>query len=998
MPKQLIAGFIARTLARASGVIFAAALLAWAAVAAAAGPPPFPHETNPYGLRPDPAFHFLRLQNGLSVVLVPNATPPKEVVVSMGVLAGALDEPEEKAGLAHLLEHLAFQGSRRADEPVFTRLERLGIRAGADANGSTDMTRTEYGFRLPDNAEDKVRALVAIMRDIADGLALDPATIEQERAVVEQERVDRDSAQRRFVYGLYGFLVPDAEAGRHPVSGTKESIAAITREDLVAFYERFYRPENIVLVVAGDLPRETMEAIVRAEFADFRRSSPAPARDLEPEVTVPQAFRAGHFVSADTTPAVLLFSHMPLAEWALADPEYAGRHAPKVPAERREEAFREALKPEIAWQAAQYSFALRLQKLQFGQDPGFAAGGFGILNVPRAAQFLSLTFVPQGDDWRRAMEVMARELTRLIAKGIGDDELRRALDTFGEQLKRAAEQAATRPSARLAAAALDSLTDRRVLRAPSDQLADFEAVRGEVTTADVLAEIRRRFAGRPQAVFLRARQPLESGEGAPDTAVLLAWRKAAQAAAGALAREEREPAAESAATASADGLPYDRFGPPQEPAARSTVAGWDFETWRYQNNLIAHVKRTELEKNKVRFIAHLGEGVGGVPRDKPALMIAGSTLAIFGGLGKADYPTLAPLLNRKGVMVNALFGARGVTILGEVTAAEFPFAMRYLAALLSDAAFREGGLALVHRILQQQYAVWERAPDGVYLLHGAARVYGGDARFVGIPPRFADLEALKADEVAAFMRPILKQEFLELSVVGDIAPDAVRAALATTLAALPARAAEPARLTWLPAPWLTQGETVQLTYAGKDVGSRVILTWPLADERTREEAVALDVLADALAIMARERVREGARLSYSPSASADLDRRAGYRGALTLSADGPSGRSAEVAHALEDLLHELASRPVDADILRRAKEPQLKAIEKIRDTNQSWLFRVLDGLARDPDRLHRLETARDLVAAVRAEDVQRAAESVLRSAPHPWRFLIEPAQPGGSTP
>ena len=215
----------------AAGSFIAQAAAEGSATRAGVAQPLFPHETNPYGLAPDPAFHFLRLETGLRVVLIPNATPPREVTVAMRVLAGALDEPEDKAGLAHLLEHLAFQGSRRFDEPVFTRLERLGIRAGADANGSTTATRTEYSFRLPDNDPAKVRQLITVLRDIADGLLLKPQTIEQERAIVSQERVDRDSAQTRFIYALYRSLVPGAEAGRHPVSGTAESIARITRAD-----------------------------------------------------------------------------------------------------------------------------------------------------------------------------------------------------------------------------------------------------------------------------------------------------------------------------------------------------------------------------------------------------------------------------------------------------------------------------------------------------------------------------------------------------------------------------------------------------------------------------------------------------------------------------------------------------------------------------------------------------------------------------------------------
>ncbi len=961
-----------------------------------AAAPLFAHETNPYGLAPDPAFHFLRLETGLRVVLIPNATPPREVTVAMRVLAGALDEPEDKAGLAHLLEHLAFQGSRRSDEPVFTRLERLGIRAGADANGSTTATRTEYSFRLPDNDPAKVRQLIAVLRDIADGLLLKPDTIEQERAVVSQERVDRDSAQIRFVYALYRSLVPGAEVGRHPVSGTAESITRITREDLLAFYEAYYRPENIVLVVAGDLPLETMEKLVREAFGDFRRSGRPPRRPVEPERPVPLALRAGHFVSPDITPAVLLFSHLPLADWALADPAYSGIHAPKVTPDKRAQALEAALLREVAWQAASYTFSLRIQKLQFTADPGFAAAGLGAFPVPRAARFGNLTVIPQKDDWQRAMRVGARELQRLLVHGITRRELDQALATFAERLKRAASQADTRPSPALAAAALESVSDHRVPRAPADALADFNRVRDKITPEDVLKEVRRRFAGRAQVVFLRTREPVAADKGKEDTTVLLAWRKAVQNADAALAQEARktgETTSEAQDGKEGDGFPYDRFGPPQTPVEVTRVKNWDFETWRYPNHLVVHVKHSELERDKVRFIAHLGEGVKGVPGDKPGLTLAGATLTIFGGLGKMDYPALVPLLNRTGVAISGRFDDRGFVLTGQASRAEFPFAMRYLAAILADAGYRPSGMALVNRILEQQYTVFNHSPNGVYLLHGLPKLFGGDSRFVPLPARFADLAAITPEDVSGFMRPLLGSEFLELSIVGDIAPEAVREALAETVAALPERAAAPSRLVYLPAPWNGEGRTVRLTYAGKDVGSRVVLSYPLLRAHSRRQAVAFDILAAALAITARERVREDAGLSYSPSAQAQLDRRAGYRGVLQLAGDGPSGASEKVAASLADLLHELAGRTMDADLLRRAKEPVLKQIEKIRDTNASWLMTVLDGLARDPDRLHRLETARALVAATDAEAIRQAAEMVLAEAPHPWRFLIEPESP-----
>ena len=154
--------------------------LAAASPLLAASPAPgFEHEVS--DLKPDPVARFGTLDNGVRYVVYPNHEPKGRASLRLLVLAGSLQENDQQQGLAHFLEHMAFKGSTHYPPGTLVeRLQRMGMRFGADTNASTSFDRTLYLLELPDTNEATLQDGCQIFADYADGLLLQPDQITAE--------------------------------------------------------------------------------------------------------------------------------------------------------------------------------------------------------------------------------------------------------------------------------------------------------------------------------------------------------------------------------------------------------------------------------------------------------------------------------------------------------------------------------------------------------------------------------------------------------------------------------------------------------------------------------------------------------------------------------------------------------------------------------------------------------------------------------------------------
>src|SRR5438128_7267192 len=233
----------------------------------------------------DPATRTAKLPNGLTYFVRKNDRPAKRVSLRLAVKAGSLNEADDQQGLAHLIEHMAFNGSThfKAGE-MFAYFERVGARLGPHVNAYTSFDETVYMLDLPtDNAEVIAKGLTALADD-AGGLTLSKEEIDKERPVVIEEWRLGLGASSRIRDKQFPILFYQSRYAQRLPIGKPDIIRNAPPERLRAFYDTWYRPDHMAVVAVGDVDAAKMEQDIRTTFAPLTARAPAAP---EPDRTVP---------------------------------------------------------------------------------------------------------------------------------------------------------------------------------------------------------------------------------------------------------------------------------------------------------------------------------------------------------------------------------------------------------------------------------------------------------------------------------------------------------------------------------------------------------------------------------------------------------------------------------------------------------------------------------------------------------------------------------------
>jgi zinc protease len=265
-----VSALLPRTVLVAGFLILAAALR---------GAIPFPQEGS--DLKPDPAARFGTLPNGLRYVIYPNHEPKGRASLRLLVEAGSLNETEAQRGLAHFTEHLAFDGSTHyAPGTLAEFFQRMGMNVGGDTNANTVQERTLYLLELPDTKEATLGEGLQVLADYAGGLLLAPPQIEKDRGIILSEIRARDSVEYRTMVAQLNFLLAGTLFPQRVVLGLPDIIAQAGRDQFVDFYNTWYRPELMSVVVVGDIDPAAVEKQLAAALSGVTDRAPArPAPD-----------------------------------------------------------------------------------------------------------------------------------------------------------------------------------------------------------------------------------------------------------------------------------------------------------------------------------------------------------------------------------------------------------------------------------------------------------------------------------------------------------------------------------------------------------------------------------------------------------------------------------------------------------------------------------------------------------------------------------------------
>mgnify|MGYP003603543597 CR=1 FL=1 len=221
-----------------------------------------------------------QLENGLNYYILPNKTPEKKVELRLIVKAGSLNERDDEQGLAHFMEHMAFNGTTHFPKhELINQLEQMGVQFGADLNAYTGFNETVYVLPIPTANPQNLSTGMQILEDWAFNASLDSTEIEQERGVVLEEwRTSTQNPESQAMEHSIAVMAKGSTYAKRLPIGKTEVIEHAPPDTLRDFYHRWYRPNLMAVVMVGDVTATQGKALIKRYFA--KHVNPAPFETL----------------------------------------------------------------------------------------------------------------------------------------------------------------------------------------------------------------------------------------------------------------------------------------------------------------------------------------------------------------------------------------------------------------------------------------------------------------------------------------------------------------------------------------------------------------------------------------------------------------------------------------------------------------------------------------------------------------------------------------------
>jgi len=930
--RSLIPAFV-----RAS-IFVVAALVAPAFGAEPAAEPAFAHEDS--DLKPDPAVKWGRLDNGIRYALMANAKPKGRTSMRFGVMAGSLQESEAQRGLAHFLEHLAFNGSTHFPSGTLVEyFQRLGMSFGGDTNASTNFDRTVYQLELPDSRPSTTEKAFTLFSDFASGLLLTPESIEKERGIILSEARDRDSQGLRQWQAESAFEAPNALYSRRLPIGDLDVIRTAKRDQFLDFYDTWYRPENLVIVAVGDFDPAKVEAQLKAALSPVKARGPGRARPDMGTVSTPEK-------------PVAMFYHQSEAAAVSVGISVLTPYTP-----RRDTSASQL--EDLPMNLALGMFNRRMSILVKQEGAPITAGAMQATDVMRFMRTVGIDVSCRDSDrWRECLAVAEQQVRVARDFGFRPEELAEVVANLRNVLTQSARSAADRNSGQIAEGLLSSVMDRRVYTSNESDLALLGPALQKVTV-EQCAEAFRKLWASTEGRYLFVAGNIQT----TDQDVLTAYR------------DSHEQPVKKLEKQVAQSFAYATAAKPGEIATRKRIDDLDITLIEFKNGVRLNLKPTPFEVGRVGVSIRVGGGLLSAPRDKPGLPMLVSNTFVPGGLGKHSADDLRSLLAGKSLNYRFGVGSDAFVLGGGTTPDDLLLQLQVLQAFITDPGYRPEALRQFKQGVDQSYAQSVHSLNSAQGMEIPRLLANGDTRF-GLPANKQVLLDRNYDEARNWLRPQLETGPMEIALVGDFEIEKAIAAVAQTFGTLPPRSPKPAYTAERQVSFPKEPLSREFKVDSEMKRALVDIRWPATDRNDIQRARRFSILDSIFSDRLRLKLREQMGQTYSPNVQDQLsDTFPGY-GFVVATASVAPNQARAVADAIKQVARDMAEKGVTEDELLRAKEPLMAHLRDSLRQNGYWLG-VIEQLQESPERLDWHRSREADFQAVSVADINALAKQYL---------------------
>lgn len=873
---------------------------------------------------------FGEMDNGLRYAVRRNGVPPRQMSVRVRIDAGSLHEQDSEQGFAHLLEHLLFRESKYLGQAeAIAAWQRLGATFGSDTNAVTSPTHTVFKLDIPDIDDSKLSESFKLLSGMIREPVLSDENVAAERPIVLAEKRERGGAAERMADTTRRTLFAGQRlAERNPI-GTVETLEGARGDSVRAFYERWYRPENAVIVVAGDADPQVLAGLVEQWFGDWEGTgTPGVAPDF------------GDPTAPEGAPTV--------AGSDIAIGELATVVEPDLPRTLTYAVMR-------PWRPVQdtivYNEGLLLDSLSQAiinrRLETRARGGGSYLyaqvsqdDISRSTDATFVSFRPLTEDWKAALADVRGVIADAIETPPTQEEIDREAAEFDVAFASSVEQAPVQAGRDLADNLVNAVDIRETVASPYVVLDVWRGMKDRLTPAEVHARTRQLFEGEVmRSVYVTP----AIGE-ADDAALQLALA--------------REVVADDTARLAAESISFDELPPVGRAGTISEQASLgilEVEQVNFSNGVRALLWSNDAEPGRVTVRVRFGAGYRAFDADSAVYATMGEMALMGSGLGELGQNEIDRLATGRRLGFDFGIDDAVFTFTAQTRSSDVADQLYLFAAKLGMPRWDPEPVVRAKAAAELAYNTYSTSPGAVLSRDLEYISTANDPRFATPTPEM--LEKVTPEGFREVWEPLLMQGPIEVLVFGEFDRDEVVEKLRTTFGALPERdPIDPLVARRVPAFPQTGGEPVVLTHRGDANQAAAVVAWKSgAGMASIRESRQLEILIQVFNNRLLDDLRERLGASYSPQVWSDwpTDINGGGR-IMALAQLEPAYVPVFFAEA-NRIAQDLVTNPPTADEINRVTEPLSQRVRRASTGNQFWLYN-LEGASFDPSRVQLLRS------------------------------------------
>ena len=884
------------------------------------------------------------LPSGLRYYLLENSRPEGRVYLTLAVNAGSVLEMEEERGLAHFVEHMAFNGTARFQKSeLIDYLRSLGMRFGPEVNAYTSFDETVYGIEVPtDLMPGGLRRVpdraLAVIDDWAWTVSFRPEDVESEKLVILEEYRSRLGARDRMNRQIFPLLFRGSPYAERLPIGLSEVIENATAAQLEGFYKKWYRPENMAIIIVGDFDADYLEAQLADHFPSRQVSEGVFTR---PRHNLPEPVKGS------------------LHSLVLTDPELSRSRIDlywKRKAEVRKPdlgSYRESIIDNLVYTM----LSLRFQDEAAKSATPYVWAGAGMANFGHSSRYYVLAAQPKTDSVTASLRELLLTKESLSRFGFTGYELKMA----GASLVSYMEQAVSEKDFQSSEDYVRSFT-QHFLRAETvpDLEWELEAVNallGGITLREVNRTVKNYFVDDDLTIIITAPEDELGLPGSDDIKAIVAETRRARLT----APQREKPSGELLAYIPEPGTIVSEVIDSETGAVRIVLG----------NGAEVIFKETNNKNSEVSFYAQARGGVLSAPSEMAVSAALAAEMLNASGLGSFSRTELVKLLLDKQVSLsfwtqNYLRGFQGSSSVKDIKTL---FEMIYV-------GFTQPSLdpEAVEAMLDQRRSnmiFQENDPNTVFRREITRTIFGNP---VFHPLVAEDLDKADMNEAMAFIGNCFNPGDYAFVFTGNLDLPLFRSLALNYIASIKPSASfnewanlDPQR------PSAVEKEIRR----GREDRSTVYMSWFCPEPFSEEKSAAVSALSEYLDIRLTDEIRENLGGVYSISAWTALSPipSGELSGGASFVCD--PRRAEELSRAVREEFIKIAEGKIDTGVFNKAVEALVQGHEQSIQSNLYIAQSYANSAVIYHSPLSRLDKRPSLFRALRPADIEKAASELL---------------------